>query len=288
MLGFGIKMASNVAQRLADLIVFAFNRKMDAVDGDAVGRLRSANQGFEEWYQHRLAIGAAKTQAQQDLESDLAQAMVTGDVQAREGAGKALAGFHLLRRHQRPTDQCRLYTMLMYTDDPAVVIVGADRVVRALKVWHWFTNGGNFMMAIAEKRSLGTSAYWTGVKYLTSLGLCIVTAPKVLRAVSGIDRACSQSMPFDEYRRLVGFLEHVRDVLFLRGNKMYGLYRPHQHRAGPADLVVITSLMAAQLQAWKNRLLLEPGAALTNIEAFLSGTKITHAVESAEYAPHRG
>ena len=67
---------------------------------------------------------------------------------------------------------------------------------------------GNTMMAIPEKGSLGLSAKWIGVKIFVSLGLAIVTAQKVLRVSSSIDQAVNDSLNSDEYRSLIGFLEH--------------------------------------------------------------------------------
>ena len=83
---------------------------------------------------------------------------------------------------------------------------------------------GNTTMAIPEKRSFGLSAKWIGVKSLTTLGNSAGIAQKVLRACLQMSEACYSSLNRDQYRSLIGFLEHARSVLFLRGDKMYGLY----------------------------------------------------------------
>ena len=85
---------------------------------------------------------------------------------------------------------------------------------------------GNTMMAIPEKRSFGLSAKWIEVKFFTALGVSVVTAQIVLRACSQMSEACCSSLNRDQYRSLIGVLEHVRSVLFLRGDTMYGLYSP--------------------------------------------------------------
>ena len=136
----------------------------------------------------------------------------------------------------------RLYHVLVYTDDPVWLLLGADRVARALKLWHWLTSGAGLPMAIPKKRPMGTSGTWLGIKFLSHLGFSVVPAQKSLRACMGIDLCLSQTMSFADYRRLIGFLEHVRDILFLRGDKMYGLYAPHIRELEPAHTVVHSSI----------------------------------------------
>ena len=134
------------------------------------------------------------------------------------------------------------------------------------------------MMAIPEKRSLGTSGRWLGIIFLVQLGISAVPAQKIHRVCSSIDLVRSQSMSFSEYRRLIGFLEHIRDVLSLRGNTMYGLYAPHSNQLEPGDPVDSPHLSSRQVQliyqqmvAWKDRLLQGAGCSISHIDAFLSG-----------------
>ena len=89
-----------------------------------------------------------------------------------------------------------------------------------------------------------------------SLGLGVVTAQKVLRAFSSIDLATCGCLTADEYRSLIGFLEHVRAVLFLRGDKMYGLYAPLNWGLHPIERVECSAadLMVLQLNRFKHSL----------------------------------
>ena len=151
-------------------------------------------------------------------------------------------------------------------------------MAKSLKLWHWLTSGAQFMMAIPEKRSLGTSGRWLGIIFLVQLGISAVPAQKIHRVCSSIDLVRSQSMSFSEYRRLIGFLEHIRDVLSLRGNTMYGLYAPHSNQLEPGDPVDSPHLSSRQVQliyqqmvAWKDRLLQGAGCSISHIDAFLSG-----------------
>jgi hypothetical protein len=132
-----------------------------------------------------------------------------------------------------------------------------------LKAWKFITQGTNAMMAIAEKRSLGTSCVWLGVRFLAQLGLSALTAQKVLSCVAQISDALSGDCCFDAYRRLMGFLEHVRQVLFLLGDKMYGLYECFKDRPDPAVKIKLSVLATKQLRAWRKRVLSCPGARVT-------------------------
>ena len=96
-----------------------------------------------------------------------------------------------------------------------------------------------------------------------------------------IDAARSQSMSFSDSRRLIGFLEHIKDVLFSRGNTVYGLYAPHSNQLEPADPIALPHLSTRQVEliykqmaAWKDRLLQRVGCSISHIDAFLSGGHI--------------
>ena len=115
--------------------------------------------------------------------------------------------------------QATLVAMFMYCDDPCILAVGPDMAHECLKVWTWMAKSGGTLMAIPEKRSFGLSSKWIGIKFFAALGVCAVHAQKVLRACSSMEAACTGQLNPDEYRSLIGFLEHVRGALFLRGDK---------------------------------------------------------------------
>ena len=96
--------------------------------------------------------------------------------------------------------------------------------------------------------------------------MAALPAQKVLRACSLMSEACSDSLNRDQYRSLIGFLEHVRAVLFLRGDKMYGLYTPLSMELEPIDTVCCNALMEQQFHRMSNRI-------------------VTQAVSSVEHVP---
>ena len=127
-LGFGIKMASSIAQRFADFLVHIFKKQLVPVVEAATERLAQNCSALSKWWADRMQLG----------------------------------------------------TWQAACDEPIITCVGADLTYEALKVWTWMSKQGNTMMAIPEKRSLGLSANWIGVKFFVSLGLVVVTAQKVL------------------------------------------------------------------------------------------------------------
>ena len=56
-LGFGIKMASNVAQRFANFLVHIMRQKLQPIMESLAARLCQGNQQFAEWWQHRSRLG---------------------------------------------------------------------------------------------------------------------------------------------------------------------------------------------------------------------------------------
>lgn len=75
----------------------------------------------------------------------------------------------------------------------------------------------------------------------------------------------------DKYRSPIGFLEHVGGVLFLRGDKMYGLYQPLSLDLQLADLVKCSSLMYKQLSRMATRVVVQSGSSVVDLPAFTSG-----------------
>lgn len=225
-LGFGLKMASNIAQRFADFLVSIFRKTIRAAVVKQASIFSRSHPRFADWWQDREQLG--------DL-------------------------------------QATLVTMLMYCDDPCILAVGPDMAYECLKVWTWMSRLGNTMMAIPEKRSFGLSSKWIGIKFFTALGVIAVPAQKVLRACSAMTAASEGTLNRDQYRSLIGFLEHVRGALFLRGDKMYGLYDALNWDLDPLSKVVCNFLMIQQFNRLKNRLVVQAGSSVQDLPAFVSG-----------------
>ena len=96
----------------------------------------------------------------------------------------------------------------------------------------------------------------------------------MLKAVSRLNAAIDELLTVDKYRSLIGFLEHVRGVLFLRGDKMYGLYNPLGIDRPPGEKVPCNDLMEKQMRRWIQRLHVQAGSSVLFVDAFLSGKRM--------------
>jgi hypothetical protein len=165
-------------------------------------------------------------------------------------------------------EQAFLTAFFMYTDDPVILCLGPDMAYEALKCWSWVCRSSGAMMAIPEKRTLGTSALWIGIQFFAALGLAVVPAQKVLRAVLSINEAISAPITVGDYRSLLGFLQHVRDILFLRGDKMYGLYRPFKDAVSSSSWLTLGELQIGKLRWLRDRIVHQPGSSVAGAPAF--------------------
>ena len=146
----------------------------------------------------------------------------------------------------------------MYTDDALHIVVGAERAVRALRIWRSLLDELGVQMAPPEKRHIGTHAVWLGVSLMVTLGICAVPTIKLLRASHSINLTLRGDSTFAEYRSLCGLLEHLRAVCVKGRNVMFGLYEPHRpsgaSRDGPDGIVSCSILMRKQLLRWRSEL----------------------------------
>ena len=69
-------------------------------------------------------------------------------------------------------------------------------------------------------------------------GIIVAERNKLLRAMIAVQQALAGQLTVDEYRSLLGFLEHLNVLLDRPRVRMYGLYRPlrlgHEIDGGPA------------------------------------------------------
>ena len=143
---------------------------------------------------------------------DAAEADVPLDVRPSAASWRAArASIHRLEPAERRA-QFRLYIVHMYTDDPIFAVVGVQRAVRLLRIWMSLVADVGLIMAIEEKRHLGTWAPWLGVILLAGLGFVLIPKAKLLRTVQRIDELLTSGLPFQDYRSLIGLIEHLRCI----------------------------------------------------------------------------
>ena len=170
--------------------------------------------------------------------------------------------------HKHGGNQHRLYAAHTYCDDNIVIVVGLDLSIKALSIRGDIEREAGLIMAIPEKRMLGTWGMWLGIYIFVGLGIVVVPRHKLLRAATAVRQALDKQLPFDEYQSLMGLLEHIRHAVCWPRSVMHGLYRPHgpegESRQGPATRVIPNLFMVQQLRRWLDRLSLAAGAPATD------------------------
>ena len=171
-LGFGTHGASNLCQRWANAKLDLYRDEMDEAESQ-----ETPTPATKRWR-------AARVKAQRATEQPCVPTRRYEDF----GAGSAPTTAFVCAQH-------RLYAVHMYTDDPVFIVVGVQRALRALRLWRRLTDEMGLVMAIAEKRSLGSWTLWIGVLLIPALGIVVVPRAKLLRAARAIDTAlpCSRA-----------------------------------------------------------------------------------------------
>ena len=230
-LGFGARPSSNIAQRFSEALLHLLREDMDAAEAAVPPDTRPA---AERWRQARASIRFRSSRRESDAE----------------------------RNAQR-----RLYFVHMYTDDPILGVVGVQRALRLLRIWMHLVDEIGLIMAIPEKRHLGTWAPWLGVILLAGMGFVLIPKAKLLRTVQRLDELMTNGMPFQDYRSLIGLLEHLRCIYCAAASIMYSLYQPHGslrvRHEGPSAIIRPNPFQYEQLCRHRSMLMSTGGAPVT-------------------------
>lgn len=236
-LGFGSFASSNLAQRFSNALVGWTYDKFDQLEERAYASSHST-----EWTQWRTR--RARLQSLCIKQRPKQPGVATPDC-----------------------NQTRLASIHMYTDDPVMVVVGVDRALRLLQSWHEVTDGVHLVMAGPEKRQMGPGVEWIGVSILAAIGIVVVPRHKLIRARDALLATLECRMTFEDYRALVGLLEHLRFVAQLGPDATNALYRPHgktgEGRNGPAAVIHPDDLMRDKLNNWISIIMTCAGALCT-------------------------
>ena len=146
----------------------------------------------------------------------------------------------------------RLWSMSMYTDDTFTLTIGIPRTVRLIKAWHWVTRSMNLLMAIPEKRHLGTHIYSLGAHLFVAEMVMVIPTQKILRALAMIKQLVVNALTFSEYRTLLGLLEHFLALNNARRNVMYYMYEPFMTGGDPPPQEVYqpSPIVIKQAENW--------------------------------------
>ena len=163
-------------------------------------------------------------------------------------------------------EECALFSMDIYTDDGIMIVAGAQRTERLLRLWGTFVKRSRARMAIPEKRTLGAGLLWCGVNTIPCLGFAYVPRTKVVRACAELRRIGTRdpALEWADYRSLVGLLEHLLPIVGFTRLQMHELYYVHHvfANAEPNARVVkhITDGIVDRANEWAARLGTCPGS----------------------------
>ena len=261
-LGFGLTISSNVGQRFADLVVADFIRRMEATEAPFWSATLDPSTGVCHGY------GAL-------------------DELSRSPTGWTDACRWIARRRTlaRRTGhvELRAYAVHVYTDDVIITALGNGRMARALVCWRETTQAFGLEMAGAEKRQLGTSVTWLGFSFFLPTGVIAVTPAKRAKALDALDNLMAWApTTFGEYRKLLGFLEHLLVVVGGDRTYMYHLYGDNFRRGarfGAATIMILQAAQQESLQRWWQTLHTRAGS-------FFSAALSPHAVVAPPFPNH--
>ena len=219
---FGLRPASNIAQRFADAILDIWRRNMQETDTQHLKRHMQQSPQFAAWVESRGGPSSAASQ---------------------------------------------LFASFIYTDDPIFIVLGADRMARALRIWTDTCDRIGLLMAIPAKRQCGTHVHWLGACLSTTLAVAWVPPHKIVSALSKLDMAISGSITVAEYHSLLGLLEHLVFLNRMQRCIMYSLWTPFQSKVAlePNRLIVVTPAMMKSLQKWHRLLTMHAGIAAIRV-----------------------
>jgi len=165
-------------------------------------------------------------------------------------------------------NECRLYSIFIYTDDGKNTVAGTDRFVRALGCFRGVAF--RFCVEMADtKLRIGTAACWIGFDDHANAGLVTIPPEKLVSMLEPLSRLVRrQPVKFDEYRTLNGRLEHIRPALDVSRTAFYHHYSGIYNRGlrlGPESLVQSNPERLAQWTKWQQRLLSSAGCVSSQV-----------------------
>ena len=199
---FGLRPASNIAQRFADAILAIWRDRMAKEEKSALQELADGCTRFAELLKNCPSLALA-------------------------------VGF-------------------IYTDDPIFIVLGHQRMARALRIWTTTCADIGLLMAIPAKRQCGTWVEWLGAGICSSMGFAWVPIGKRLTALSKLYTVLDGTITVDTYHSLLGLLEHLVYLQGMRRSLMYGLWAPFKQGIAlePNRLLQSTPTIRKQCKAW--------------------------------------
>ena len=176
----------------------------------------------------------------------------------------------------------QLFAVFIYTDDSMFVVLGAERMARALRIWKSVCSRVGLLMAIPEKRQCGTWFEWLGAGITSTLAVAWITPHKVLSALTKIASSLAGTISISDYHSLLSLLEHL---VFLNRMKrgimtLYYLWEPFEQKIAlePNCLLTPSAAMSKRLRQWQKLMSSNAGVAAICMVSVLPASHATLAL----------
>ena len=267
-MSFGLTPASNVAQRMSDIVHAVVAKEMDKSDLEAIPKLRRENPAIDAWMKHREELSRQlnvvkevfavyrKVEDRKMAFCDFMQEPLL----ARGFTRDQVRMFINLREIENivvySVHQCRLWYLPVFTDDGMLLALGPSTLTRLLGVWE-DVKAKVGILYNPGKAQIGTHLTWIGAGLLLSLTAAYIPPKKCLRALARITQAVAGELNKDGYRRLLGLLEHFVFLNNFSRSLMHGLWSVLKGDAAlvnPNEIAKLTKFQVGKLLRWADLL----------------------------------
>jgi hypothetical protein len=178
--------------------------------------------------------------------------------------------------------QARLYTALIYTDDPFIATVSTDVTLCVLRHLGRLMDESRAVLSNGVKMQIGMTIKWNGMFFNSHLCQVIVPPHKALRALATLSVIIRGGVViWRVYQALVGLLEHIRFAIGRRRVSMYGMYTPFSRLgarvAGPEERVLISEETVERSSEWEH--------ILTRRSGIFCAEAVLGSVKASEMSP---
>jgi hypothetical protein len=276
---FGLRPASNIAQRGANLIMAILAKEMARSDEVEIPKLREQFPALDQWFSSREVLQARLATVKEvfaEYREDPCNAAIpfkaymAQPLRQRGFSPENVRFFAQLKEIEQVTIyaevQARLWIVPVYTDDNFMGALGLPVFTRLMATWDEVA-GKIGLLNSPAKRQIGCHLTWIGAGMLLTARVAYIPAKKAIKAGERLQLALDGSLPREAYRSLVGLLEHFVYILMKDRSYMHDLYRPFGWSSfqDPQDTFEPKGLLRRNLFHWQKLLLTECGASMLRV-----------------------
>jgi site-specific DNA-cytosine methylase len=276
---FGLRPASNVAQRGANFFMAILAWEMDRSDRVEIPKLRKESPALDRWLSQREVLQGQLAVVKEVFseylndprkESLPFKAFMAEPLRERGFSPEDIRFFAQLKEIERVSSyadvQTRLWIVPVYTDDNFMGALGIEVFTRLIVTWDEVA-GKLKLLNSPAKRQIGCHLTWIGAGVLLTGAVVYIPPKKALKAGNRLRQALAGSLPREAYRSLVGLLEHFVYILMRDRSCMHDLYCPFEWPSfqDPQATFTPKGLLKANLLKWQKHILTECGASMLRV-----------------------